>query len=141
VHSITFVLLRPPIANIEETIDALLVPHRIDETHYDPSQRYDYWTTGHGHITDPETASAVGLAGDEDYGPNVCLVSRIGDRCTPADIITPDGVWHGLCDFGWKFLERDTLAGQQAYARWRAHAANVLAAHRDCVAVEIDTHS
>ena len=140
-HSITFVLLRPPIVDIEETIDALLLPHRLDEQHYDRPWRYDYWTIGDGNITDAETAAAVDLAGDGDYGPNVCFVSRLGDRCTPGDIVTPDGVWHGLYDFGWKFLERETPAGEEAYARWCAHAAEVLAAHQDCVAVEIDTHS
>jgi hypothetical protein len=140
-HSITFVLLRQPIANVEETINAMLLPYRIDETQPDPSSRYDYWTIGDGNIADPEAAEAVGLAGDEEYGPNVCFVSRLGDRCMPADIITPDGVWHGLYDFGWKFRERETPAGLEAYARWCAHVAEVFAAHQDCVAVEIDTHS
>ena len=140
-HSVTFVLLRPPIANLRATIDALLRPYRMNEEQYDPSWRYDYWTIGNGNIADAETAAAVGLTSDENYGPNVCFVSRISDRCTPANIVTPAGVWHGLFDFGWKFQERDLPAGQEAYARWCAHAAEVLAAHQDCVAVEIDTHS
>lgn len=50
-------------------------------------------------------------------------------------------MWHGLFDFGWKFRERYLPAGLEAYARWSAHAVAVLAAHEDCVAVEIDTHS
>lgn len=140
-HSVTFVLLRPPIANLRDTIDALLQPHCLDEEHYDPSWRYDYWTIGDGNITDAETAAALGLTGDEAYGPNVCFVSRLGDRRTPASIVTTAGVWHDLSDFGWKFMERDLPAGREAYARWCAHAATVLAAHQDCVAVEIDTHS
>lgn len=140
-HSVTLVLVRPPIADLHATIDALLRPHRLDEEHYDPAWRYDYWTLGDGNISDAETAAVMGLTGNEDYGTNVCFVSRIGDRCTPANIVTPDGVWHGLFDFGWKFRERDMPAGQDAYARWCAHAAAVLAAHQDCVAVEIDTHS
>ena len=133
-HSVTFVLLRPPIGDLDAAIDALLRPHQ-------PSRRYDYWTIGDGNITDPETSAALGLTGDEEFGPNVCFVSRLGGRVTPGAIVTPDGAWHDLVDFGWKFRERDTPAGQEAYARWCAHAAEVLAAHEDCVAVEIDTHS
>jgi hypothetical protein len=138
----TFVLLRPPIADLNRaTIDALIQRYRLNEIDYDPSWRYDYWTVGDGNIADPETAAALGLTGDEDYGSNVCFVSRIGGRGTPGNIVTPDGRWHGLFDFGWKFRERDLPVGQEAYARWCAHAAEVLAAHQDCVAVEIDTHS
>jgi len=140
-HSVTFVLLRPPIGDLEPTIDALVKPHQRDDVVFDAKKRWDYWTIGDGNITDPETSAALGLTADEDYGPNVCFVSRIGGRCTPASIVTPDGTWHDLFDFGWTFRERDTPAGRDAYARWCAHAAEVLAAHHDCVAVEIDTHS
>jgi len=141
-HSVTFVLLRPPIANLNRaTIDAVIQRYRLNEMNYDPSWRYDYWTAGDGLIADAETAAAVGVAGDEDYAQNVCFVSRIGGRYTPFNIVTPDGTWHGLFDFGWKMMERETPAGQEAYERWSAHAAEVLAAYPDCIAVEIDTHS
>jgi hypothetical protein len=140
-HAITFVLLRPPIVDLRAAIDELLRPYRLNEDHYEVSWRYDYWTVGGGNITDAHTATAIGLTRDEDYGPNVCFVSRIGDRCIPVNIITPDGVWHGLADFGWKFRERDVPTGRAVYSRWCAHVAAVLAASHDCVAVEIDTHS
>jgi hypothetical protein len=133
-HTVTFVLLRPPLGDLSSTIDTLIEPHR-------PERRLDYWTLGDGNITDPETAAALGLTGDEEFGMNVCFVSRLGERRTPGAIVTPDGTWYDLFDFGWKFMQRDTPEGQEAYARWCAHAAEVLAAHQDCVAVEIDTHS
>ncbi len=140
-HTLTFVLLRPPFGDLSAAIDSLLAPHRMKDDEYDPARRWDYWTMGDNNIADAETETAIGLAEDDEYHGNVCFVSRLEGRRTPAAIVTPDGAWHDLFDFGWKFMERDTTQGQQAYDRWCAHAAALLAAHRDCLAVEIDTHS
>jgi len=119
---------------------ALLRPHRLNEEAYDPSWRTDYWTTGDGHIADPQTASELGID-DADLAANVCFVPRIAGRCTPSAIVTPDGAWHDLFDFGWRVAAEETPANRAAWERWSAHAAELLAAHADCVAVELDTHS
>ena len=140
-HTTTYVLLRPPFDDLSAAIDRLLEPHRVNEESHEPGWRYDYWTIGDGELADAETEAAIGLAEDDDHRGNVRFVARLEGKSTPGAIVTPDGAWHDLFDFGWKFRERETPAGKAAYEQWCAHAEKLLAAHRDCLAVEIDTHS
>jgi hypothetical protein len=141
-HSVTFILLRPPFSDLTDRIMAVIEPHRMDDESYDPSRHFDYWTAGDGdNINDPETEAAIGLAPDDMHHDNVCFVSRLEGRRTPGAIVTPEGDWHDLYDHGWKFRERETPQGIAAYERWSAHAAELFAANQDCLVVEIDTHS
>lgn len=140
-HSITFVLLRPPFDDVLAAATALLRQHVLNEEAYQPSWRLDYWTTGDGRIADPETAAALDLTGDEDLGRNVCFVARLDGRCTPSAIVTPDGRWHDLFDFGWRFSPVETPENRAAWEQWTARVAEILTANADCLAIELDTHS
>ena len=56
-------------------------------------------------------------------------------------MITPDGQWHDLFDFGWRLSKTETPQNRDAWERWVVHLRAVLAAHEHCVAVGFDTHS
>jgi len=141
VHSVTLVLLRLPVDDLHAAATALLRPHRLNEDAPDASWHLDYWTTGGDNIADPETAAALGVADDEDLAPNVCFVSRLAGRVIPGALVTPDGAWHDLQDFGWRLAPVETPANKAAWERWAARVEELLAAHAGCVAVEFDTHS
>ncbi len=68
-------------------------------------------------------------------------MSRLNGRKIPGALITPDGAWYDLFDFGWRFSPEETPANRDAWERWSARVNELLAQNADCVAVQIDTHS
>ena len=141
-HSMTYVLLRPPFGDVRAAAEALLRPHLVedDDNNYNPKWHLDYWIHGDGDIKDAETAAALGLTDDDYLGENVCFVSRLGGRDLPTCIVTPDGQWHDWFDFGWK-LRNPESENEKALELWHARIAEIYAAHDDCLAVQYDTHS
>ncbi|MBA4019442.1 MAG: hypothetical protein C0483_19935 [Pirellula sp.] len=140
-HTLTVVLVLPDTANLWETCRDLVRPHQIVWDDLDRPSRLDYWTVGRESIADAESAALLGVADDEDLARNVCFVSRLPPDFVPGAVVTPDGRWYDLQDHGWRFIARDEPDSLAAETRWLAQVRELFAAHRSCVAIEIDTHS
>ena len=140
-HSFTIVLLPPPFDDLRARANALLQRHRLDEDTYAPGWRTDYWTVGDETIRDEATERELGVTPDDSIHHNVCFVRNLAPGVGPSAVITPDGQWHDLFDFGWRFSPTETPQNRDAWERWLVHLRGVLDAHAHCVAIEFDTHS
>jgi hypothetical protein len=140
-HTLTIVLLPRDTPDLWQAGSDLLKTHRIDWDDVDRPHRLDYWTVGSESVADPESAAALGVAGEADLARNVCLVSRLLPGFVPGAVVTPDGQWYDLADHGWRFIDGDTPTNRTAEAGWAAQVRGLFAAHASCVAVEFDTHS
>jgi hypothetical protein len=142
-HSVTIVLLPPPFENLEKRAVALFEPHRLDEQNYKPGWHLDYWTIGDGQqLRDEATERELGIAADDEVlHDNICFVRSFPGNVVASNVVTPDGTWHALTDFGWTWRGRETPEGRDAWERWVAHMRGLFDAHVHCVAIEFDTHS
>lgn len=100
----------------------------------------DYWCVGGGNIKDEQSATQLGVATNPDLAANVCFVSRLPTDYLPGAIVTPDGEWNDLSDYGWRMIQGDSQHNAFAHERWKLEVRTILAAHADCIAVEFDTH-
>lgn len=140
-HTVTIVLVPLPVSDLREAVRQRLAIHRLDEEQADRAWRLDYWTVGQEQIGDAESAAVCGVGADPDLAGNVCLVPRLPAQFLPGAIVTPEGRWHDLCDFGWKPVNGDSRPNRESYAQWVRHVRELLAANANCVAVEVDAHS
>jgi hypothetical protein len=58
----------------------------------------------------------------------------------PGAVVTPDGKWHDLADFGWRLISSDSKSNIDAEMRWANEVKKIFAEHKECIAVEFDTH-
>jgi hypothetical protein len=113
---------------------------------YNYRGRWDHWVySGGEYMLGKETWEECQILHSSDQIEDViaCNSCPVNDLPSPfycAAIITPDGVWHDLGDFGWTFRINDTDEGRAALARWRSHAQSLLDNCKDCLAVGIHCH-
>lgn len=112
----------------------------MKDDEWTPDTHLDYWTVGGGNINDSFTAAQLGVAANPDLATNVCLVSRLPVDFIPGAIVTPDGKWHDLSDFDWKLIRGDSQDNRNAQIFWADAVGGLFATHKDCVAIEFDTH-
>jgi hypothetical protein len=139
-HTLTLVLLPPDTVNLWQAGEKLLRPFQMIDDERKPDTRLDYWTVGGGNIRDELSAVQLAVAANRDLASNVCFVSRLPVDFIPGAIVTPDGKWHDLSDFGWKLIKGDSQDNRDTKIFWANEVGMLFAAHKDCIAVEFDTH-
>lgn len=137
------VLLDPSTVELKTEVARCLEPHRLDEDSIESikAHHWDYWVLAHpGHLRDDELAATVG--GNDD-GALECaaFVRNLPPHYLPSGVITPDGSWHDLQDFGWRFLDHPSDANTEAEQRWESHFRALLVAFQPYIGVEVITHS
>jgi hypothetical protein len=139
-HTVTLVLLPRGTQNLWNAGADLLGPYRMIDDELKPDTKLDYWCVGGGNIKDDLSATQLNVATNPDLASNVCLVSRLPVDFIPGAVVTPDGKWHDLCDFGWRLMRGDSPENRAALELWDEEARKLFAVHEDCIAVEFDTH-
>jgi len=72
---------------------------------------------------------------------NICEINRLPPNLNFGAIVTPDGVWHDLRDFGWKMTTEPSQENQDAATRWDLRVRELLSLNPDCWVVANWAHS
>lgn len=81
----------------------------------------------------------------EEIKGNICLVSNIKEFSFPAAIITPEGTWNDISDYGYRLVNdqegKDQTENDNAKDKWQLKIKEIFNENKDCVAIAIMTHS
>ena len=75
------------------------------------------------------------------YSGNICEHANLPVDLVPDALVTPDGVWHDLRDFGRRMIGEPRGEDRAALALWTARYRELIAVHEDCWVVEVWAHS
>lgn len=84
-------------------------------TTLNPQGKYDYWTI-------------------HDEGQDVWPVSAMPERLAPEGIVTPDGVWHDIGDYG------ESRPTEEYFGRVRQRARELIGHFPEYLVVQVDCH-
>lgn len=116
-------------------------------TSVNPRGRWDNWCySGGEHMlgeqqwTECLTKHNAKPGRDEPLTCNSCLVETLPEDFYPAAIVTPDGIWYDLIDFGWRAVDDDSENNRVAFANWQNKAHWLLQSHKNYLAIGLDCH-
>lgn len=132
-----------PLEEISNWVDRQLARHQDDENAPDLRGRYDYLVGNlfDEPLSDPVTIGRLPARDKRILDGRICEVSRLPKDRLPGALVTPDGQWHDLRDFGWRFAAEGTVENEQAIARWSTRYHELIAENPWCWIVETYAHS
>jgi hypothetical protein len=137
-HFDLLVVLNGPVSDLRATIKAVMLPFYV-ENDAAIRRRWDWFTIGDGPFTD-ETTSAQFAGIDEPMKSCISRVDRLPGDYSAAALLTPDGIWHDIEDFGWRLIDENSPNNERAAAEWRTHFTEIIGRHRDAIGVEVHCH-
>ncbi|MEM8667715.1 MAG: hypothetical protein AAGG48_09385 [Planctomycetota bacterium] len=122
---------------IQDAMEALLAPHRLrHDDSIQPNWRFDYLC-----LFDASAETDAELPREMfDYAGYISRVERLRADVSAGAMITPDGVWHDVHDFGYRImnvLESNSVPQQ----KWGRHYRQLLKHNPDCWIIETWAHS
>jgi hypothetical protein len=131
-----------PPAEIDVYVRLALDPHRFDPDEPTSRGRWDYLVGALARsLNDPLALGRLPPKERRTFSGNICERSNLPPDIVPGALVTPDGVWHDLSDFGWGLIDEPSERNREARARWVTHYQELIAAHEDCWVVEVWAHS
>jgi len=131
-----------PLSGIAEFIRRLLAPHRFDPDEPDSRGRYDYLVGPLGRsFNDPDAESRLPPDLRRAYAGNICERANLPSHIVPGALVTPDGAWHDLGDFGWRMSHEPCVANRTAFEKWKQRYRDLVETHPNCWVVETWAHS
>jgi hypothetical protein len=127
---------------LQDAFDSLLNPHRLDQSldEIQADRKFDYLCLLDPTLNCTETEAELPREVRDMYHGTISKVSRLrADECADA-LVTPDGIWHDIFDFGWRILGNQA-ANDDASRKWHAHFSQLLRANIDCWVIETWAHS
>ena len=124
---------------------------RVDElgiyelTTFNRNGHWDYWRPIKYLPNDQERTKRWG----KELAQSVCLARELPpDKNIPHSIVTPDGKWHDVNDFGYKTILQYEKGGTglhpqnvEPMAKWENHVRDILGNHSNHVILVLDCHS
>ncbi|WP_417387133.1 hypothetical protein [Gimesia sp.] len=132
------------LSGIVDAMNALLAPHRLkDDDTIQPNWRFDYLCLFDATLCCEETDAEL-PAEMHDYRGYVSRVDRlrndISNDVSVGAVVTPDGVWHDIDDFGHRMMNPAEL-NEAALKKWSRYYWKLLEDNPDCWVIETWTHS
>jgi hypothetical protein len=130
--------------DIESLELLLLEKHRFDpdEPHERGSRRYDYLVgTLRSCLRDSVAHRRLPPNVLSSYCGEICDIANVPSYLVPGALVTPDGEWYDMSDFGWRMLKEPSDENRAALARWTERYQGLISAHRDCWVVATWVHS
>jgi hypothetical protein len=136
------VLLKCPVNSIADGLNQTLEMHRLDENDIKSieAHHWDYWRFPTGeHFSDQEVQKAF-PSESSDVLRNSTYVRNLPKDYRTSAVITEDGSWSDLGDFGWRLIDEPSPSNEQARQKWLVRLKELLAAHQDHLCVQVVTH-
>jgi hypothetical protein len=141
-HVLVFVPYDVPATELTEAVDCLLNRYRFDVESLPGTGRFDYLVAAlEKSLNDPVAEARLPNKTRRAWSGNICDKSHLPRDLVPGALITLDGTWHDLSDFGWRMVNEPSTANEEALACWSGHYRELLAAAPDCWVVEVWAHS
>ncbi|QDT94830.1 hypothetical protein [Gimesia aquarii] len=125
---------------IVDAMEAILAPYRLkhDDTSQ-PNWQFDYLCLFEATLrcdeTDAELPSEM-----HHYAGYISRVDRLRADVSAAAIVTPDGVWHDIHDFGYSMMNA-AESNAAAQKKWSSYYRQLLENNPDCWVIETWAHS
>lgn len=123
---------------LREYLDAVVEPHRMDALYR--SGRFDWIISDDERFGDAVADRALPGALREVYGGAVCDLADLGEDDIPAAVVTFDGIWHDLDDFGYRLIDEDSEDNRRALAAWNRHFRRLVDAQEACFVLAMISH-
>lgn len=129
-------------AEIDDFKQLLLANHRFDPDQPGSKGRFDYLVGPlHKSFHDVVAEGRLPPKVRRTYYGNICECANLPAEMVPGALVTPDGRWHDVTDFGWKMTSEPSAENRAAFARWERRYRELIAAHSDCWVLEFWAHS
>lgn len=126
---------------LNDAVDTLLEPHRLkDEDNIQDDWRFDYLCRFEPTLNCSETDAELPREIHDAYAGYVSRLSRIKRDSLPGAVITPNGQWHDLYDFGFRMLN-DERSNTIAKQKWQHRFWELVKQSPDCWVIETWVHS
>jgi hypothetical protein len=120
----------------------LLERHRFDPDEPGRCGHYDYLVGAlEKSLTDPVAEGRLPPKIRRSYSGNICERANLPPDIVPSALVTPDGEWYDVEDFGWRMMNEPSDENRVALAKWENRYRELVAAHQDCWVVEVWAHS
>lgn len=128
---------------LSDAVAHILEAHREVETEGALKRgKFDYLVGAfEKSLNDPIAEGRLPITERMEWSGNVCDKHRVPRDLVPGALVTLDGKWHDLFDFGWRMAGESSSANEAAFARWTVQYQALLAAAPDCWVVELWAHS
>jgi hypothetical protein len=125
---------------IQDAMEALLAPHRLkNEDTIQPNWRFDYLCLFDATLNCAETDAQLPIE-MHDYVGYISRVDRLRADVSAGAVVTPDGDWHDIHDFGYRMMN-DVVSNDGAQQKWDTCYRNLLQRNPHCWVVETWAHS
>lgn len=142
-HSIVYVLLPPTVSDVVGETDRLLAKYNSDSNE---SGKWDDWfPLKYFKPTDEEI-----VKWGKKLASSVRPVTQMSEKDYegPACLVTPDGKWHDIRDFGYKLILQYEQGihglhpeNVEPVSKWRALVRETISRHPDHLIFVLDCHS
>jgi hypothetical protein len=131
-----------PVSDVYDFAERLLEPHRFDPDSPRGNGRFDYLVGAlekslNDRIAEGRLPSKVRRC----LSGRICEMARLPPDVVPAALVTPNGAWHDLSDFGWRMIDGRCASNDEAYRHWSEHYREQVTAHPYCWVLEFWSHS
>ena len=131
-----------PVTEIADYRDLLLEQHRCDPDHPSGGGHFDYLVGALGEpLNDTIAEGRLPLNVRRGLSGRICEHANLPADATAAAIVTPDGKWHDLSDFGWSMVNEPSEKNEAAHRQWIARFRELIALHANCWIIEVWAHS
>jgi hypothetical protein len=131
-----------PPANLSEAVEDRLNQHRFEMDDPRRAGRFDRLVGAIAKsLNDPIAEGRLPKNVRRAWSGNICDKARVPPDLVPGALVTIDGAWHDLSDFGWRMVDEPSAVNDEALARWGACYRQLLAAAPDCWVLEVWAHS
>jgi hypothetical protein len=130
-------------ADVLAFVDLALEPHRSDpDAPGRVHRRFDHLSGGSRRsFADPVAEGRLPSKMRGTLAGHICELAHLPPCVVPGALVTPDGAWHDLADFGWVMVPDDSIiaavANRAAWDRWANRYRELLATNADCWVVEV----
>jgi hypothetical protein len=137
-HYNVLIILRRPPEDLRSHVKAVLAPFYVENDDRIRS-RWDGFTINDGPFTDAVAISSFGHLAESEK-TCVCRIAHIPPEYSAAAVLTPEGVWHDIEDFGWRLIDQDSKRNMRATEAWDRHFREAIAGYPDSFGVEVHCH-
>lgn len=131
-----------PPEEIDERVSQRLEPHRFDPDQERRAGRFDYLVGAFdATFDDPATLATLPAELHESFAGRICRQENLPRDRIPAALLTPDGQWHDLEDFGWRLMQEPSKDNSIAYANWSSHYHKLIDLNPSCWVISVWAHS
>ncbi len=128
--------------DLQDEFFALLNPYRLNSSRdeFQPNSKFDYLCSFEPTLNCSETENELPYELRSTYDGTISKVFRLRAETNCSAMVTPDGIWHDIFDFGWRMMA-DQESNELATCKWRDHVKELMNKNPDCWVIETWAHS